>query len=206
MGYAEKTFMTKRDELIKVGLLKIEKINRNKTQKITFCKPKRAPELNVPLGEEEEYFKTLQKQLSRPITEAEIEAQNQLKIDAMVSEKAKEKANELVKKKEEVKKREEQRFPAEDYRSVIDAYKKYKGLGLKGPEENRAKHTIKQMFLAERSVKDIVDCIKFFTEYQGKESFEWMRSWGMETIMKKMPEFIAGKLKPHRMEDDYPDL
>src|SRR3990167_6498404 len=48
MGYAEKTFMTKRDELIKVGLLKIEKINRNKTQKITFCKPKRAPELNVP--------------------------------------------------------------------------------------------------------------------------------------------------------------
>ena len=62
------------------------------------------------------------------------------------------------------------------------------------------------MFLAQRSVKQIVDCMRFFSEHDRDEDYKWMQSWTIETVMKKIPEHIAGKLKARSMDDDYEQL
>jgi len=128
--------------------------------------------------------------------------QFQLQLDGIVDDKVKE----IAKKEREIKKKLEPTFPNEDYEIVIAAFRKYKRVGLVGPEVVRAKHAIKQMFLAQRTPKQIVDCIIFFSEHQNEEDYRWLHSWTLETVMKKMPEFMAGQLRTRRMGDDIKEV
>ncbi len=204
IGLSNDTYYKRRDKLAKLGLIKLEK--HGKKRVILIRKFNRLLEFKLP-SDLQKYDAYLDKQirLIRPLTENDLKQEEerleQLRIDGI----AEEKASEIVKKKEEIKKKEEQRFPAEDYVSVLNAYSKYKGLGLVGPEVLRAKHAIKQMFLAQRSVKDIVDCLRFFHDHWNKDGYQWMHNWTLETVMKKMPEFVAGKLRLPEIGDDIPD-
>lgn len=97
-------------------------------------------------------------------------------------------------------------FPNEKYTQVLDAYQRLKGITLTGPEFNRPKKAIKEMFLAGKTVEQIIGCMEIFARFQNEEGFTWMRSWTMETVCKKMPEFVAGQLKPRELIDDLPKL
>lgn len=99
-----------------------------------------------------------------------------------------------------------EKFPQADYEVVLDAYCKAKRIELAGPEIARIKHAIKQMFLAKRTPEQIVACIHFFKRYQSDERYKWMQHWTMETIMKKIPEFVGGTLKVQEMGDDLPNV
>lgn len=207
-GVTEKTFKTHREELEKLGVITV--ITNNRRKEIRFNNVSRIPKFELPTSQLQwlpyiekiksslvaytpQYFAEEQKKQS--------DQQAKIKVDAIIQETLK---KERAKAREKAK-REEQRFPNEDYDIVLTAYKKYKGVGLLGPEVVRAKRAIKQMFLAQRSIKQIVDCMKFFHDNQRNEEMRWLQSWTLETVMKKMPEFVAGKLKVRTMDDDYED-
>lgn len=198
LGLGWNTYLEYRDELGNIGVIALTQEGRKQKiqfKKLTSVGPIKLPEKN------QDTFLDKKKSEIRPVTKTDIATQQQLKIEAEIVERAKE----LVKKKEVKKKKEETRFANEDYELVLNAYRKYKGVGLQGPEIQRAKRAIKQMFLAQRSIKQIVDCMKFFHDNQSNEEMRWVQSWTVETVMKKMPEFVAGKLKARTMDDDYPD-
>ena len=95
------------------------------------------------------------------------------------------------------------RFPKEDYNLVLDAFKKYKGVGLFGPEIPQCLRAIKTMFRADRKTKEIIEFMKWLHDNENNEDVMWVRTWTIWTVQKKIPEFVAGKLKVRKMEDDY---
>lgn len=204
------SFIQYRDALLKLDLLHVERKGRLDVIQFNQITRLTKEDLKTPhnVRDTESILKWIEKgakkiQLITPdfLANQELE-QAQIKFDGIVVEKAKE----IVQKKAKAKKAEEEKFPKEDYAIVLNAYKRYKGVGLFGPEQYRAQHAVKQMFLAKRSVKQIVDCMKFFASVVDTEGYSWVRSWTLETVMKKMPEFVAGKLKAPEIGDDLPDL
>ena len=207
LGYSLPTFNLYRDALQSVGLITIKP--RGHIKEIHFNKVKRIADFQLPRTNRKVYLENLRSKIIA-VTPEYVESLRQIELKKVAKEQlhllVDEKAKEIVKKKEVKKKSIEQRFPAEDYTLVISAYKKYKGVGLLGPEINRARGAIKQMFLAQRSIKQIVDCMKFFSEHSHLEEYKWLSSWTLETVMKKLPEFVAGSLKVRTMDDDYEDI
>lgn len=206
MGITPNTFKMKRQELIDAGALEIVKNGKRSYTRIN--KISRLPTFELPTDFEAAlaYIEQAKKQLyffNKKVLQDMERMQREQERKEVVDTRVKE----LLKKEQEKKKRQEQReaikFPAENYTMVINGYKKYKQVGLVGPEVLRAKRAIKQMFLAQRTPKQILDCMKFFAEHKKDKGFEWLRSWTLETVMKKIPEFLAGQLKSERMEDQY---
>lgn len=204
---ANDTYYKRRDELAKLGLIKLEK--EGKKRIIRFRKFNRLQKFKLPT-DPQKYDTYLDEQIKslRPITEEDVKQekvrQEQLALAGMVEAKA----IEIVKKEKEVAKAKEPKFKNEDYISVIEAYRKNKGVFiLRGsPDEMRIKKSAKLMFLSGHTVIEIIECCRFFGKYSGKEGYEWMSHWTIETVAKKMPEFKAGKLKVKEMGDDLPDL
>lgn len=210
LGLSEPTLITKRNELIEIGLIDVVKKGKRTAWKLNAFESVKSFSLpNKSVKEQSKYLQSFRKTLT-PINnlywqqKAKEEAERQQQI--IIDEMAKMQAKQIVKKKAQAKKKDEQRFPNEDYEIVLNAFKKYKGVGLLGPEVTRAKRAIKQMFLATRTPKQIVDCMKFFKEHQHDEEYKWLSAWTLETVMKKIPEFLAGTLKQPEMGDDLPDL
>lgn len=196
------TYLEYRDALIKSQLLKVNYF-KGRRWDIEFCEISRLPKIsqfgNVP---QDNYLNDLRSKVLSGNTIEIKEQQKSIVIEGIIEEEAKKKAREMIQKQKEKEKAEEVRFPNEDYDIVMNAYKKYKGVGLIGPEIVRAKRAIKQMFKATRTPKQIIDCMQFFKENQTMEENVWMRSWTLETIMKKIPEFLSGSLSVKKMGDD----
>lgn len=156
------------------------------------------------LSEWSEKIRTYSPEERAEIKKQEILAQEQLAFDEKVEIKAKE----LVKKQQSANKKKDPTFPYVDYKSVLDGYRKYKGIGIVpgSAYEARYKKSIKLMFMSGYKVFDILQCMKFFNESCHKDGYQWMTHWTIETVMKKMPEWTAGKLKRPEMGDDLPEL
>ncbi len=203
IGLSNDTYYKRRDELARLGLIKLEK--RGKKRIILIRKFNRLSEFKLPSNlQKHDTYLNEQINLIKPLTENDVKLEEQQLEQLRINGIAEEKATEIIKRKEEIKKKEEQRFPADDYRIVLNAYSKYKGVGLIGPEVLRAKHAIKQIFLAQRSTNQIIDCLKFFHDHANNENYRWLHSWTLETVMKKMPEFVSGKLRLPEIGDDIP--
>lgn len=95
------------------------------------------------------------------------------------------------------------RYPAEDYKIVMDGFMKYKGVSLKGPELGQARRAIKTMFESERKPKEILDFMKWLRENESNPETPWVRTWTIWTVQKKLNEFVAGKLGKPKLEDEY---
>lgn len=197
------TYIKFRNELIERKVLALVH-HGNKLWTLKLLQISRIPLIKIPSREDaHSYLDSLQRKV-HPLSEKEIV---QISMDGIIKEEVK---KEIVKSKEkeiEKKKQEEIRYPEEDYKIVLNGYKKYKGVGLIGPEIARAKKAIKEMFKASRSPKQIVDCMKFFKENQNDDENRWMRYWTLETIGKKIPEFLANSLTPvKKMGDDIEEV
>lgn len=102
-------------------------------------------------------------------------------------------------------KREDKKFPKENYNKVTDAYQEIKGVEVKGKEFSPLQQTIKTMFLSEREPEDIIGCMKWLEK--SKEG--WTRNWTLNTVKMKMPEY-AGQVKKTQKqeaaEENFPTL
>lgn len=92
------------------------------------------------------------------------------------------------------------KYPKEDYDLVINAFKKYKGVGLMGPEIAYHRRAIKLMFQASRKPKEIIDFMKWLRDNERNEETSWVRQWTIWTVQKKIAEFLGGKLEVGKEE------
>lgn len=219
MNISFPTFISYRNKLEQLKFIEIEEKPKSwGSEVIVFTRVPRLSEKDIERWEKthgiEHKIKVLLelRQKIYPLTKQELEQQKileqqkveEIKQQELIEGLAKQKAHEIVKKKEDKKKQEEKKYPAADYQSVIHAYKKYKGVGVapRSPDELRIRHAAKQMFKSGHKVGEIIQCLQFFKEHEGEEGFNWLNFWTIETVMKKMPEFKAGKLKVHSVFDD----
>ena len=84
--------------------------------------------------------------------------------------------------------RKSKTFPKEWQTSVLNSYKKFKGISPQGNEWLPLQQECKSMFLSGRTPKEIIACMKFFSEDDFYKSV-----WTLKTVRLKLPEFV-GKL------------
>lgn len=80
-------------------------------------------------------------------------------------------------------------FNQEDYRRVLKEYQMLKGIELQGEEFNPVRQSIKTMFMSNRTPEEIITFMKWLAT--SKEI--WTKNWTINTVKKKIPEFLAGK-------------
>lgn len=85
--------------------------------------------------------------------------------------------------------RSDMSFKSEDYLLVLEAYQRLKGIRLQGEEFMPVRQAVKTMFMSDRTPEQIVACMEWFASL--KE--DWARNWTINTVGKKLPEFVAGK-------------
>ncbi len=102
--------------------------------------------------------------------------------------------NDKNEKKDIASKRRDISFKEENYNLVLKEYQRLKGITLKGKEFDPAKQAIKTMFISQRTPEQIIACMEWLASL--KE--DWAMSWTINTIAKKMPEFVAGKFTKNK--------
>lgn len=94
-------------------------------------------------------------------------------------------------------------YPKEDYELVLSAFKKYKGIGLAGPEISYHAKAVKMMFQANHKPKEIIDFMKWLNEHEDDGETPWVHTWTIWTVQKKISEFLGGKLEVKTLSDQY---
>lgn len=92
----------------------------------------------------------------------------------------------------------------DEYRQVIDEYMKCKGIRLQGEEIKDTAYVIKKMFNSSRRPDEIIKFMTWLRSNENKEEYPWIKGWTINTVQKKIAEFVAGKLKVRTWEDEYP--
>lgn len=92
----------------------------------------------------------------------------------------------------------------DNYLRVLVGYMEYKEIELKGEEIKKALYVIKQMFDSDRKTEQIIGLMQWFKKYENNKEYPWVRSWTLNTVQNKLPEFLAGKLKIVSTEDEFP--
>ena len=54
------------------------------------------------------------------------------------------------------------------------------------------------------NIYEIMDFMQWLHDNENNEEAPWVRTWTIWTVQKKIPEFLAGKLKTKSVEDEYP--
>ena len=104
-------------------------------------------------------------------------------------------------------KKQKERFPRGWYEKVLDAYEKYKGIKIAGPERTQASHAIRNAFLSGHKPKDLIDFMEWLSKNEDNPQLPWVKNWILNTVQKKMPEWKAGKLNKivESWEDEFDD-
>jgi len=80
-------------------------------------------------------------------------------------------------------------FKKKDYNLILEEYQRLKGISLQGEERRPVEQAIKTMFMSQRTPKQIIACMKWLASLPE----EWAQKWTINTVRKKLPEFVAGK-------------
>jgi hypothetical protein len=196
MNLTEPTFIKRKNALIRLGLLEIksEGNSRNYNLKIfsklkNFKLPKSLKEMRIYLDNSRKSLQILGQENKSQITLSNI-------YNNITSKNNNTNTNINITNKT---------YPREDYNLVLEAFQRYKGIKLAGPEIPQQLKAIKMMFQAERKPQEIVNCMKWFYDHQDDEETSWARNWTIWTVQKKMAEFIAGKLGGSTsLDEEYP--
>jgi hypothetical protein len=94
----------------------------------------------------------------------------------------------------------------EQYEHVLREYMRCKGIELKGKEVIDTLFVIKKMFDSERTPEQIINFMEWLKEFEKSEEslWTWIKMWTINTVQKKLPEHLSGKLKIQTTEDVYP--
>jgi hypothetical protein len=184
IGLSEPTFIKKRRELEELKLLEIHDEGNKRTMHLKFLSRLKFFKLPKGLPQQLDYLDKSAKSLSLVSEET-----GQLPLKSNIyninsTEK------DIIDNKVSITK-----FSKEDYTIVLNAYEKYKGVGLFGPEIKQHLRAIKMMFLASRKPNEIVKFMEWLHNNENNPETSWVRNWTIWTVQKKIPEFLAGKLK-----------
>ena len=97
-------------------------------------------------------------------------------------------------------------YTPKQYIEVIEAYKKYKGVDVRGEEIKDLLWPIEKMFKSSRSVKQIKDFMHWLQGAKNNSQLAWTRNWTINTVQKKLPEHLAGKLVPEDPLGHYEEI
>jgi hypothetical protein len=195
---SEPTFISKRKQLEAMGLIKII-INSNKmVMDLKFLSRLKFFKLPLDASKQSDYIDNAVKTLVPMDEKEDLLKENDNIYNIYNTNNINNKDNNILVKGKT--------FPKQDYDIVITAYKKYKGVGLVGPEVAYHLKAIKLMFQADRKVKEIVDFMKWLHDNEKNEETTWVKTWTIWTVQKKLPEFVAGKLNVKTVTDEYPRL
>jgi hypothetical protein len=100
------------------------------------------------------------------------------------------------------KKPDIKRFPKIWYNMVLTAYAKHSGVERVGPELSWAHKATRNMFLAGRKPQEIIKFMEWLAENNDNPEFKWLKFWTMDTVRKRLPDFLAGKLTGEEDQDD----
>ena len=195
IGFSEPTFIRKRKELEDLQIIKIiDKDNRriidlNFLSRLKFFKLPKDPVKQL------DYLVRIKKTII-PISEKE--AQMSLSSSIYIYNNINNNNNIYTKKIKKMK------FPKEDYDLVLQAFKKYKGVALYGPEVAQHLRAIKTMFKSNHKPKEVIDFMKWLSAHEQDRNTPWVKNWTIWTVQKKLSEFLAGKLQVRSLEDQYP--
>ena len=200
IGLSDTTLRKKLKELQALGLLEIQ-INSNKiVMNIkNLCRHKNFMLPSNPI-KQSDYLKGSIKSILQ-----NTQKEGQLPLTHSIYNNNPSKVNNLLTNKDisDTAKKDNRRFPKEDYNLVLDAFKKYKGVGLFGPEVPQHLRAIKTMFRANRKPKEIIQFMKWLHDNENNDETVWVRTWTIWTVQKKIAEFVGGKLRVRKMEDEY---
>jgi|GEM_PF-3662389 len=80
-------------------------------------------------------------------------------------------------------------FKKEDYDLVLNKYQLLKSIELQGQEFSPVRQAIKSMFMSQRTPEQIIGCMEWLASLKA----DWASRWTINTVQKKLPEFVAGK-------------
>lgn len=88
-------------------------------------------------------------------------------------------------------------FKNDDYKQVIDAYQRLKGITLQGEEFKPVQQAVKTMFMSKRTSEQIIDFMEWLAGKAASDEKEWIwtKNWTIKTTQLKLPEFISGILE-----------
>lgn len=190
-----------KDEVYKVlkFLRKTGRIKTTKTTRGLWIKILKYDEyqsfLRRSYGEETEADKQKERERQKISTEAITEAIGKKHgSDNVATDQRQGNEKEGERKRNIASKRKNISFKRKDYSLVLEAYQRLKGIRLQGEEYKPVKQAIKSMFLSGRTPEQIIDCMEWFASL--KE--DWAKNWTINTVRKKMPEFVAGKFTKNK--------
>lgn len=195
MGLTEPTFIKRRKELEVIGLLEVKVEGNHRIYRLKFFKNLKFFKCPKSFGQTLDYLDKSRKSLTISSEETQQLTLNPIIYNNILSLKSKNKY---------INNKNIKRYPKEYYTIVLRAFSKYKGVKLSGPEIPQHLRPIKMMFKANHKPKEIVDFMKWLHDHEDDERTSWARLWTIWTVQKKIPEFLAGKLKSPKMEDEYP--
>lgn len=92
------------------------------------------------------------------------------------------------------------------YIKLLNLYMELKGIKLMGEEKKYALYPIHGMLKSGREPKDILSFMRWLNKYKDDDEYPWIRSWTIKTVQKKLPEFLANKLKIPSWQDELEDI
>jgi hypothetical protein len=95
-------------------------------------------------------------------------------------------------------------YTNEQYEHVLREYMRCKGIELKGKEVIDTLFVIKKMFDSVRTPEQIVNFMEWLKKFENDEDHIWIKTWTINTVQKKLPEHLSGKLKIQTTENAYP--
>lgn len=222
IGFSEPTFISKRKKLEELGLIEI--VDKGRRRIVNLKNLSRLKNFKLPtnLDEQSKYIdnsrhfiiesakneasKDPKSDLSDNIyiyntNKSNIINNNNNNINNNINNNT-----ESINNNNVIAKEKKETFLREDYNLILEAYKKYKGVELMGPEIAYHMRAIKMMFQAMHKVQEIINFMKWLHDNQNNEETSWVRTWTIWTVQKKINEFVAGKLKVGKsLDEEYPE-
>lgn len=195
VGLSEPTFINKRNELERLKIITIIESGGRRTIHLNFLSRLKFFKLPIDPTKQDEYLDNMAKSVTLIGPE-----EGQLPLTHSIYNNNTHNTNNT----KSTNTNDNTRYPKEDYNIVLTAFKKYKGVGLFGPEVGQCLRAIKTMFRAGRRPKEIIEFMKWLHDNETNEETSWVKTWTIWTVQKKLPEFVAGKLKVKTVEDEFP--
>lgn len=89
------------------------------------------------------------------------------------------------------------------YIKLLNLYMELKGIKLMGEEKKCALYSIHNMLKSGRKPQNILAFMLWFNQNEDDKNYPWVKNWTIKTVERKLPEFLAGKLKIPTLDDMY---
>lgn len=98
-----------------------------------------------------------------------------------------------------------EQYTDKEYILVLKAYMQHKGIELRGEEMKDALRIIEKIFKSRRTPQEAISFMQWLQSNVDNEELIWTKFWTISTVQKKLPEFLADKLRVPTIAEEYKD-